>query len=886
MSSINLKRLNKKKVIGVIVIVLMIVVLSIAGIFGYNIYRDTEAFDAKKLLSSEASQIFDSQGHVIYTFGSDENGKRQNITYDDLPQVLVDAVVAAEDSRFFEHDGFDLPRIVKAAFSNLVAGGITGGGSTITQQLIKKTYFPNAEKTYTRKISEIILAIQADKELTKEEIITLYLNKIYFGRSTDSIGIAAACKYYFNKNVNEITLPEAAMLAGSLNSPSNYDPYYNLNKATIRRNKILDLMVRHGYISQDECDQAKQVKIENTLCQSTDKNDSVFAAYVDMVVDEVKEKTGLNPKETQMNIHTYCDGDIQTLCAQLGNGEKYSYSDEDLRMGGCVQSSQDGRVIAVIGGRNYQFGDFNYAKQKQQPGSSVKPFLDYGLAFENLDWCTGHSLVDEPFTRGNYSPKNWDGQFHGLVTVSNALENSWNIPALKTYEEVEKKIKASGVKSAMESIGISMEGEEPNLSYGIGGWSKGISPQEMASAYATISNNGEYVESHTVNYIENVQTGEKYNIDEDIQKDKKQSDYSKASAFMVRETMLEYTKNGSGSYAYLSGISNIGAKTGTSNWPSGASKGMAGKSRDAWMSAFTKDYVCSVWMGFGQEGIEKGKTTSRYKAYPGKVLQTLWSSLKNKETDKTYPGQPDDVVKASIVKGIYPYVSPAEGVPQEAIVEAWFKKGTTPTTTSNGSEYNLNQLSSFTASLDSSHKINVAFAKYNPENATTDEKATIATQLFGKVVYTVQVLNESGGVVHTQNFNTPTGTLNYTPTGNVKVVGYYSYERAADRTSNKIEVPITISSPLTSLNGTVSANGVNVENGSTIHASAVTATINANSSTNTFKIVLKNFSGQELASSNKASATFSNLTAGSYTLTMYESNEKQTVNKSIAFTVA
>ena len=195
-------------------------------------------------------------------------------------------------------------------------------------------------------------------------------------------------------------------------------------------------------------------------------------------------------------------------------------------------------------------------------------------------------------------------------------------------------------------------------------------------------------------------------------------------------------------------------------------------------------------------------------------------------------------------------------------------------------------MSSFTASLDSSHKINVAFAKYNPENATTDEKATIATQLFGKVVYTVQVLNESGGVVHTQNFNTPTGTLNYTPTGNVKVVGYYSYERAADRTSNKIEVPITISSPLTSLNGTVSANGVNVENGSTIHASAITATINANSSTNTFKIVLKNFSGQELASSNKASATFSNLTAGSYTLTMYESNGKQTVNKSIAFTVA
>ena len=162
MSLLKSKRINKKKVIGVTFIILIVAVLSVTGILGYNIYKDTEAFDAKKLLSSEASQIFDIQGNVIYTFGSDENGKRQNITYDDLPQVLVDAVVAAEDSRFFEHDGFDLRRIIKAAFSNLIAGGITGGGSTITQQLIKKTYVPNAEKTFTRKLSEVILAIQAD----------------------------------------------------------------------------------------------------------------------------------------------------------------------------------------------------------------------------------------------------------------------------------------------------------------------------------------------------------------------------------------------------------------------------------------------------------------------------------------------------------------------------------------------------------------------------------------------------------------------------------------------------------------------------------------------------------------------------------------------------
>ena len=437
------------------------------------------------------------------------------------------------------------------------------------------------------------------------------------------------------------------MLAGSLNSPYNYDPYYCLDKATARRNTILKLMVTHGYITQQEYEEAKATKIENTLCASPTTNNNTLAAYVDIVTAEVKKRTGLDPLKTQMNIYTYCDVDTQTLASAIGNGEKYDYSDEDMRMGGAVQSSQDGRIVAVIGGRNYNFGNYSYATSKQQPGSSVKPFLDYGLAFENLDWCTGKTLEDTPYSKGKFTPKNWDGQFHGTVTLTSALENSWNIPAIKTYEEVTKEIGKSGVTSAMESIGIDMSSESnvTNLSYAIGGWNKGISPLEMASAYATISNNGLYTESHTINYVEVVQTGETFEIDKEIQNNAKQSDYSKASAFMIRHVMLDYTKNGSGNYAYLSGLSNVGAKTGTSNWGSSAKKGMAGKSRDLWMTAYTSNYICSVWMGFGQEGIEKGKTTSRYKAYPGKVVQTLLKHLQGKGGDKSYPSQPSTVVK-------------------------------------------------------------------------------------------------------------------------------------------------------------------------------------------------------------------------------------------------
>ena len=642
MKTRTLKKLKPIRIIGTIALASAIV---LAGVLGFNIYKDTEAFDADKLLSSGASVMYDSNGEVMYTYGSDENGTRENITYDDLPQVLVDAVIAAEDSRFFEHNGFDLPRIAKAAISNLATGG-RQGGSTITQQLIKKTYFPNAEKTYTRKLSEIFLAIQADKQLSKEEILTLYLNKIYFGRSTNSIGISAACRYYFNKDVSEITLPEAAMLAGSLNSPYNFDPYYCLDKATTRRNRILNLMVTHGYITQEECDEAKKVKIENTLATPSTNNSSL-AAYVDLVTEEVKNRTGLDPKEVQMNIYTYCDKDTQELATAIANGDKYDYSDEDMRMGGAIQSSQDGRIVAIIGGRNYSYGLLNFATAKQQPGSSVKPFLDYGLAFENLDWCTGQTIVDEPYSKGNFKPKNWDRKFHGTVSVTSALENSWNIPAIKTYEEVTKKIGKSGVVSAMESLGIDMSKQKDpaNLSYAIGGWTTGISPLEMASTYATISNNGLYTESHTINYIEIVQTGRVYNVDEDIQDEAKQSDYSKASAFMVREVMLDYTKNGSGNYAYLSGIDNVGAKTGTSNWASSKGNGMGGKSRDLWMTAYTPDYVCSVWMGFDKTGIDKGKTTSRYKAYPGKVVQMLLKHLQKNDSNKIYPEQPSTVIK-------------------------------------------------------------------------------------------------------------------------------------------------------------------------------------------------------------------------------------------------
>lgn len=872
-------QLNWKKVLVSLIIVFIIICLGMGCFFAWSVYKETEDFSAERLLSGEASKIYDANGELMYTYGSDENGKRENVTYEELPQVLIDAVVSAEDSRFFEHDGFDLPRIAKTFITNLASLRITGGGSTITQQVIKQSYFPDAERTYTRKLSEVILAIQATKEISKEEIITLYLNKIYFGRSTSSIGVAAASKYYFNKDVSQLTLPEAALLAGTLNSPSRYDPYYNLEAATSRRNVVLNLMVQHGYITQEECDLAKQVKVENMLSQSSTTSDSSLAAYVDLVTEEVIEKTGMNPAETQMNIYTYCNQDLQRMATQMANGETYDYTDEDLQMAGSVQSTQDGRIVAVIGGRNYKSGDLNKATVKQQPGSSMKPILDYGLAYKYLDWCTGHTVEDKETTfnshgSNSWTPKNWDGSFHGSMTISEALVNSWNIPAISTFEQVLDSASEDAVIEDMKSLGIDMSYEEENgiqLPYAIGGWAKGVSPVELAGAYATVANNGIYIESHTINYVEIVDKNETVNVDQDIQDNATQS-LGEDVSFMIRETMLSYSSSGSGSYAYLSGIDNVGAKTGTSNTESGASK-------DLWMTAYTPDYTCSVWMGFESQALKEGKNTSRYRAYPGKVVGDLLEYLEDNTTEKkSYPDQPDSVEQIQIVAGVYPYQSPSSSTPASSVITCWAKKGKGPTSTA--AEATINNLNSFEATLNSSGTINVSFGAYDTSSGTT----------YGTVVYVVEVYDESNQLVHTETLSNNTGTINYKPTGNVRVVGYYKYAEL-EVTSNKVERTINVNtSQLDDVSYTITSNGSTVSNGSTISGTSIAINVHAQNESNTITIQFLSSTGESILDpitfTGSATREFTLDSGFTYTVRVTENNGTNSVNRSTTFTVS
>lgn len=895
------KKQQRKKIIITSLIIVALLITS-AGIYlGVTVFQQVDGFSKEKLLTNETSvQVAASDDTEYYSYGS--GGVRKNVSYEDIPQVMIDAVVAAEDSRFFEHNGFDLPRIVKALLGNIksfaTGGGITGGGSTITQQVIKKSYYPKEEQTIQRKIGEVILSIEATSQTTKQEILELYLNKIYFGYGNKAIGIYAASKYYFDKSVQNLTLPEAALLAGTLNSPNRYDPFKNLQLAQKRRNTILDLMEQHGYITSEECELTKAIPVENTLKSNPVSNSGKYQAYADKVTREIQEKTDYDPETTPMRIYTYIDTGLQEKLDDIANGDSYTFINKNIQAGAVVQESKTGRITGVLAARDYEpMGtSYSYAGaknsdstygQRNQPGSSLKPIISYAAAFEFLNYSTAHYVHDTPYTDPitGWTPQNWDKKYHGDVTIKEALRESWNLAAIQTFIEVvngngtDKGISYDKMKSYLEGFGFDMYGEQLGPQYAIGGWGNdGVSAEEEAAAYAAIANGGTYIEPHTVQKIEILSTGKVIEFDNDIQKNNSKA-ISAESAFMVRTIMTDYVKDGGGTYGGLNLGYQIGAKSGTSNHSDDPNKvpnkALVGKSKDAWMAAFSPDYSWSVWTGYTGKDQKKGyylksnKDANNISAIIAKYIHK--GGLKN-----SYPSQPSGVEKTSCISGIYPYVSAGEGVPSDRIATGWFKKSNLPSGSASGAS--LNSLSAFTATLENG-KINVNFTEYDPKSMTESSTPTKQygsltlpylgniNQIYGKVVYVAEVSDATGTVVHSEKLSTNTATLNYTPAaGTYTVTGYYAFENASP-TSNKLtqtitiegEKPIAATYQKVSLTATELVLQINVPTGSKI-----SVTING---------------GEAKEIKTTGNVTFSNLTAQTaYTITFVETTATGQIN--------
>ena len=658
-------------------VVFAVLVELVVGAVGVSILskiiKDSPNLSLTDFVGEESSKIYDDSGTLVTEVGV---YLRENITYDKCPESLVDAFLSVEDSRFFSHFGFDVPRFTKAAIDNLKTRSFGQGGSTFTMQLVKNTYFSidsmDASNTGTErtksieyKVQQIYLAIKLETLLSKKEIFQLYLNKLNFGGNIR--GVQRASQYYFGKNCNELTLSESAMLAGIVNLPNRYNPYEYLDYGTARRNQVLDLMNYHGYINDEELNLAKAVRVENTLVGDHRKavEDSQYQSYLDAVLEEAMALTGCDPTVKGMKIYTHLNRQMQDTVEAIQNGEtNVIYPDELMQVAMISMNNRNGAIIAIGGGRNYDGARLlNRATMNyKQPGSSVKPLLSYGLAFEYLGYTIDELLLDKPITYPMESMVlvNANGHYNGDVTIKDAVGNSLNIPAIITLERVVKQIGREKVVDYLQKIGFSrVTNDSFNYSYAIGGTSFETTCKELAGAHSMLINGGIYNQPHTIQKIVmSLDGSEYYPTNTNVRA------LSSGSAYL--STQLE-ENNVSGPYFNWMQILKrdypVYAKTGTTDWGrDGMQYGIPeGQMKDKWMVASSSQYTNCVWVGYDMAVAGKETYYTSYKSnlnIPGNINKIL---LDKEEELYGVPGaieQPSDVEEVTYIYGTFPHVRP------------------------------------------------------------------------------------------------------------------------------------------------------------------------------------------------------------------------------------
>jgi len=639
------------------------------GFFMIYIIVSAPEFEPDVLYKKESTVVYDANGNEIIQLGRE---KRERISYDELPQVLIDAIIATEDSRFFQHNGFDLPRFAKASFKQLLGNDDAGGASTLSMQVVKNSFTdPDLVSGFaglTRKFTDIYMAIfKLESNYTKEEILEFYVNDSFLGNG--AYGVEQASQSYFGKSARDLTLAEASLIAGLYQSPSNYNPYIYPEKAENRRATVLNLMVRHGYISSEEAEIAKSIPVEKLLVGKN--NDSPYQGFIDLVIEEVEEKTGNDPYEVPMKIYTTLNTDMQNAINRMMNGESLTWENDTVQAGIAIVDVNTGAVSAVGNGRNrdgakiYSFA----ARMKRQPGSTAKPLFDYGPGFEYNNWSTYTLFMDEPYTYSDDKPiNNWDGGYFGLTTLKDALMASRNIPALKAFQQVNNK----NIIEFVTKLGIEpeIEGNFIHEAHAIGGFT-GVSPLDMAAAYAAFANGGYYTEPYTVTSIEYRETGKVETF-----KPQKERVMSESTAYLINHILQSAVESGYDGGARVYGMA-VAAKTGTTNFDEATIRNNNLTStavNDLWTIAYTPEYSVGLWYGY--ENLDQGYHKYNNTYYKNTIMSTIFRDAIPK-TNKKF-NVPNSVIEVAVEKGTEPAMLPSEYTPDDQIVYALFKKGTEP----------------------------------------------------------------------------------------------------------------------------------------------------------------------------------------------------------------
>ena len=827
------KRKKKLKIYNFLIMLLMffLIIETFAFAAGLtilgNMLESKPDLTVEDLFSPESSRVFDSNGNLIADVGTQ---LRENVTYNELSEAVIDAFLATEDSRFFKHDGFDFARFTKSAITTvkniLTHNPSRQGGSTFTMQLVKLTYWQNDETGVTRskdieyKVQQIALARDLEKETNKKAIIELYLNKLNFGGTGNIRGIELASQYYYGKHAGELYLDEAAMLAGVINSPYYYDPHNFLDYATARRNTVLSLMNRHGYITDKEYKLALSVNVEDTLIDPDARRGGgssyAYQSYIDTAIREAEQITGQDPYTVAMDIYTYMDPYVQTVMDDIQKGyyEDIVFPDELMEIGMISENNQTGEIVAIGGGRNYGRGGsmlLNHAtSQFKQPGSSIKPIIDYALAFEYLGWATSHVVTDRPlvYQGTNIIIRNASGTYGGQMTLNYAVGMSLNTPAIQALQDVINTAGWQVVVNYIISLGFSKVTEENfDIGFAIGGSNFIVSCEELMAAHAVLMNGGNYIKPHTIRRIE-FRSGFLEPVEPYYEKTQvltPQSAYLAAS-LMYQAVNVNY-------YNYMQLLQRsyaVYGKTGTTDWgKDGAEYGIPeGVAKDKWMVSETSMYTTAVWVGY-EKGIEGQDTyfsnEKQRLNIAGYISNHILSALND---DKNPPAvaRPDGISDISHILGTFPYAYVMEGMNPSLVTYGMIKSDKVNMVTA--SQAAVSPLYSFSASQTGNNTIELSWTPYPDPEATEvapntmdislyDSAGNMLVQasgtrlfdyswLFGPIRYKARIMQngEVKAEISSESENT-TQTVTLLPGIDVQACGYYGYDNGSSK-SNEI----------------------------------------------------------------------------------------------------
>lgn len=781
---------KKKKMILNILIICVIAFASLMAVFFAYIIVKAPKFDPNNLKFTQMSELYDTEGNIITKMG---NENRTEISYDDLPEVLIDAIIATEDSKFFQHNGFDLARFMKASMYQLV-GKNRGGASTLTMQIAKNNYTSTESKGFegiTRKFTDIYLSIfKIERKYTKKEILEFYVNDSYLGNG--AYGVEQASLNYFGKSVSELNLAEASFIAGLFQSPNYYNPYNYPERAEGRRKTVLYLMQRHGYITEEEKEIAENSPITSYIKKTqTSGTYSEYQGYIDTVVEELENEYDLNPYTTPLKIYTAMNRSKQDFVNKVMNGEAWKWENENAQAGVVMTDSASGEVLAVGAGRNKNSErSYNYATMtNRQIGSTAKPIFDYGPAVEYLGWGTVNYIDDTPTTYSDGTKiSNSDGGYKGRLPLYQALGLSRNVTALKTFQQVSKEAGNDKILKFASSLGITPEvdkngkiHEAHSIGSFTGSTKKGESrnsPMTMAGAYQAFSNGGYYIKPHTIKKFVYKDTDEVVET-----KSAKTRVMNDSTAYIINYSLnWSATEGLAKSAAGISGVQTA-AKTGTSNFDEATRKRYHLSSKavnDLWVCGYTPKQTITFWYGY--DSITKGHSTTSTWSTRDKFYRNLAENLFDK--DGSTFARPSSIEEVSVVRNSIPLKKALYGG-----VIGYFRKGTGPDETGTEQAEQLPSVSGITSSISG----NTVHLKWNGISAE-DMVNLNFDDSYGTLGYDIYVKDGSSGSEVYVGTTTSTSYTHTTSYSNPVYVIYTAYSNYKTNRSKGVEHKVSVTS--------------------------------------------------------------------------------------------